>query len=68
MGVGGGGVFTPQVLCCLELFCYCAQADYLLQKTELAGRVYEAEKLSCCVGPVTKQGFFNHCTAPTVCK
>lgn len=66
VGVGGEGIFTPQILCCLELFCYRAQAHYLLQKAKLAGREYEAEKLFCCVGPVIKQGFLNHGVAPQV--
>lgn len=64
VGVGGGGVFTPQILCCSELFCYCAQAHYPLQKTKLAGRICEAEKFFCCVGLVIKQGLLNHSIAP----
>lgn len=58
VGVGGKGIFTPQILCCLDLFCYHAQEYYLLQQTKLAGRVYIAEKVFCCVGPVIKQGLF----------
>lgn len=63
-GVGGEVLFTLQIWCCVGLFRKDTQAYYLLQKAKPAVRVYEAEKLFCCVGSVIQQDFLDRCIAP----